>query len=521
MSDSIDTLFGAVQAHAQRSPEALALSGPDGRLNYAGLELAARRLAAGLRAQGIGPGEVVGLQLPNSVEFIVTLLAANFVGATVQMLHMPYRRAELGPLLAHSGATCFIGLSKVRDSSPTGIVRALQADPASGLGALRTLITLGEPVAACVDWSTLARSDPLTGPPAAHADSPYVLLYTSGTTASPKGVPTTARRFLGNAADALSAFGFGPSDVLLSAAPYSHLYGLFVLQNALLAGACASLLPAFTPDDLLATVRRDRVTAIFAGPAHFKPLLDGKAMKRDDFRSTRLVCLSGTHVPPGLARAVESQLDAGKVIQLWGMSELQAGAYGRPGDPADLRHETAGRVALRTELQVVGDANQVLEPGCEGRLRVRGASVFAAYLNNPEATQAAFSDDWFDTGDTALLRPDGALVLTGRVKELINRGGVKFNPVDVEAVLDTVPGVSRCILAPMPDPTLGERACAFVLPNQQHEVTLGDLTAALERAGVAKFKWPERLEFVSEFPMTPTQKVRRSLLTRLITPGAA
>jgi non-ribosomal peptide synthetase component E (peptide arylation enzyme) len=116
-----------------------------------------------------------------------------------------------------------------------------------------------------------------------------------------------------------------------------------------------------------------------------------------------------------------------------------------------------------------------------------------------------------------MMREDAGLVITGRVKELINRGGVKFNPVDVEAILDRVSGVARCILAPMPDPILGERTCAFVQRNGTSPVTLESLVQALERAGVAKFKWPERLEFVDEFPLTPTQKVRRPLLTALIT----
>jgi acyl-CoA synthetase (AMP-forming)/AMP-acid ligase II len=148
---------------------------------------------------------------------------------------------------------------------------------------------------------------------------------------------------------------------------------------------------------------------------------------------------------------------------------------------------------------------------------VRGASVFDGYLDNPAASAEAFRAGWFDTGDTALLRTDGALVLTGRVKELIDRGGVKFNPVDVETLLDTVPGVGRCVLAPMPDPVLGERACAFVVRDGSAEVTLASLTAALQAAGVAKLKWPERLEFVDELPVTPTQKVRRALLTELVT----
>jgi cyclohexanecarboxylate-CoA ligase len=143
---------------------------------------------------------------------------------------------------------------------------------------------------------------------------------------------------------------------------------------------------------------------------------------------------------------------------------------------------------------------------------VRGPSLFDGYLNNPAASAAAFCDGWFDTGDTARLTADAALVITGRVKELINRGGIKFNPTDVELLLDQVAGVERCVLVPMPDPVMGERACAFVKLNGQGEVNLEVLTAALACAGLAKFKWPERLIFVDDLPLTPTQKVMRAKL---------
>lgn len=510
MSPGPQTLIQHVCLHASRRPQSCALRGPEGTLDYASLERTARGLAGGFLNLGIKRGDVIAAQLPNSREFVLALLAANLIGAVLQTVHMPYRRAELAPLLAHSGARAYIGLSRFKDTSPAGTALEVQA---TDLPQLVHVIAVGEPVQGCADWAGLCAHTPLADPPIADPDAPYVLLYTSGTTASPKGVPTTARRFVTNAADAAHEFEFGPDDTILSAAPFSHLYGFFVLQAALVTGASVSLLPAFTPADLITCVRRDQPSAIFAGPAHFKPLLDRQVMERTDFACTRLVCLSGTTVAPALARAVEGCLDAGVVIQLWGMTELQAGTYGRPHDPPSLRHETAGRAAPGMALRVVNEAGHPVVPGMEGRLQVKGRSLFTGYLNNPTATQEAFTGDWFDTGDTALVREDGALVLTGRVKELINRGGVKFNPVDVEAILDTVPGVSRCVLAPMADPVLGERACAFVQTDGSAEVTLNALLTALDRAAVAKFKWPERLEFVAEFPVTPTQKVRRAVLS--------
>jgi acyl-CoA synthetase (AMP-forming)/AMP-acid ligase II len=512
----------AVGHWARAAPRSSALAHPGGRVTYRELHELALTAAGGLRGAGISAGDVVAVQLPNTLPFVVTLLAAGLLGATVQMLHMPYRRAELAALLRHGRARAFVGLDRFKEEAPVATVAQLggpavlvQVPGASGDETPAI-------VAGALSWSDLQAAGAGTAPAdfvLPEPDARYVLLHTSGTTAEPKGVPVAHRQFIGNAAAALGPLQVTAQDVLLPAAPCTHLYGLFALEMGLLAGACVSLLPAFTPAALVATVRRDRVTAVFAGPAHFKPLLDQPAPPRDDFAGVRLVCLSGTAVALDLAVAVESLMadntgGAGKVIQLWGMSELQAGTYGRPDDPPDIRLGTAGRPGPGTELRVRDD----------GRLQVRGPSLFDGYLDNPTATAGAFEDGWFDTGDTGRLTAEGALVLTGRTKEIINRGGVKFNPLDVETVIDRMPGVVRSAVVPMPDPVLGERACVFVQAAPAADgrgargLTLRDVTAELEKAGIARFKWPERLETVAEMPLTPTQKIMRGRLAALLAP---
>lgn len=541
VDETIDTLYEAVARRAREQPEAIALAQGAGGVSYRVLHRLAAAAAAGLRARGVAAGDVIAVQLPNSLPFVVTLLAAGALGATIQMLHMPYRRAELSALLRHGGASAYVGLARFKEESPLavvaslGLVRLLVAadhleegphgnDPDGASGGVQALGAKG-----VVEWPTLLRAQEPMNPrtyqhagqlPRTDPASRYVLLYTSGTTADPKGVPVSHRQFIGNAAAALQPLQVSAADVLLAAAPFTHLYGLFLLEMGLLAGACVSLMPAFTPANLVATVRRDKVTAIFAGPAHFRPFLSQPELAGTAFAALRLICLSGTAVAPELARAVEDLMPHGKVIQLWGMSELQAGSYGRPDDDAELRHRTAGRPSPGTELRIRVDGRQEVPAGTEGRLQVRGPSLFSGYLDNPAASKAAFDDGWFDTGDTGCLTPDGALVLTGRIKEIINRGGVKFNPIDVEAIIDGMPGIVRSAVVPMPDPVLGERACVFIqadnapsgAPQSPGAITLARVIEALERAGIARFKWPERLEQIEEMPMTPTQKIMRARL---------
>ena len=164
------------------------------------------------------------------------------------------------------------------------------------------------------------------------------------------------------------------------------------------------------------------------------------------------------------------------------------------------------------------DTGQPLRPGQEGHLQVRGPSAFEGYLDNPAATAAAFdAEGWFDTGDTAILSDGNHLTITGRVKEIVNRGGVKYNPIDVEQIIDRMDGVERCAIVPYPDDVLGERGCVFVVSAPGDKVSLDDITRELEGAGIAKFKWPERLEFIDDMPLTPTQKIMRGRLAARLT----
>ena len=504
------TLWSLIERRARDAPQAAALLCGGLRVSNAEFRERAARIAGGLRSLGIGRGDVVAVQLPNIPEYLATYAAACALGAVMQTIHMPYRRAELKSLLGHGRAKAFVCLSKFKDEQPAAEARSLMQD----LPSLQHVLALGED-----SFSSVSNSQILEKIQVTTADERFLLLYTSGTTDNPKGVPLAYKGFLANALASVAELEVGASDVLLSAAPLTHLYGLFVYHLALQAGAAMSLLPAFTPPDLAATIEKHRATGVFAGPAHFKPMLDAGLLERHDLSSVKFVCLSGSAVPPALAADVEAKLGGrGKTIQLWGMSELQAGSYSRPRDPADVRHASAGAASPGTELRVVDDAGAVLPANTEGSLQVRGVSVFDGYLDNAGATAQAFTGDgWFETGDTAKLSPGGHLLLTGRVKEIINRGGVKYSPIDIEAILDRVPGVARSAVVPYPDAALGEKACVFVQPAPgAAPPALDQLTRALDAAGIAKFKWPERMESIAAMPLTPTQKIMRGRLKDLL-----
>ncbi len=509
-----DTLCGLVEQTAADAPDRVAVLSSDPPVRYAELWAKARRLASALRRLGVGPGDVVAAQLPNSTEFLLGYLASNLCGAVWQTIHMPYRAADVAPILSHGGARVVIALAATKDFSPATMMLELRAHAP----AVEHVVAVGGTVAGALDFDTLVATADDGLPAAARAESPFVLLYTSGTTTAPKGVPIEARCFLSNARMSANELGLTKASIVMSAAPFTHLYGLYTLNLVFSTGAAVALLPAFSPPALADALDRLRPTALFTAPAHVAACRESRLLTPERLASLSFIMISGSACPPELARETQALMPDGKVLQLWGMSELQCGAFTRPGDALDVRATTVGRASTGTELRVADAGDAPVPPGTAGELQVRGCSMFAGYLANDEANAAAFTvDGWFRTGDLATLDADGHVRLVGRLKELINRGGVKFNPLDVEALLDRHPAVMQSAIVPMPDPVLGERACCFAVLRSGATLSLDEMRFFLEQHGVGKLKWPERLEVIDEMPLTPTRKVIKGrLVQRLV-----
>ena len=508
-----DTLSRWLVRAASNTPDAPAIVGDGRRLSYSELAGRVAALAGALKAIGLGPGDVVAVQLPNREEYLVSYLAICAIGGVMTTLYVPYREAEMESLLAHSRARAFIGVDAMGDFSPARTVLDLKGR----IDSLEHVIVLGDaPDGACA-FAELTRTAPhdlSDGPVAA---DPFLLLYTSGTSARPKGVPLAYQGILGNARLGAPEHGITSGDRILSAAPFGHLYALYSFHLALAAGAATVLLPTFTPPDLARTLETEGVSVLFAAPAHVAAclgagLLDGGALSR-----LRLAVLSGSAVAPSVARGLQERMADGHVTQLWGMTETQAGLYTRPGDPIDTVSASAGRPSPGTEVRVVGPDDAALPAGEEGELHVRGPLLFPGYFNHPEANRDAFAaDGWFHTGDLAVIDADGNVAITGRCKDVINRGGVKYNPRDIEDLLATHPQVEMVAIVPLPDPVLGERACCCITVAGGVSPTLGAICAYLDEHGVAKMRWPERLEIVDAMPLTATRKIIKGRLTERV-----
>jgi cyclohexanecarboxylate-CoA ligase len=461
-----DTLPKWLAKHAAARADKAAVAWSGGSLTWRELNERVLRLAAGLKRKGIEAGDVVAIQLPNTPEFLIAHLAINRLGAVMCTVHMPYRGAEIEAILAHSGAKLFL--------------------------------------TAAMPFSQLEAREPL---PASHPEpdsrDAFLLLYTSGTTASPKAVPHPYRTMLGNSRNGAREKKLTADSRVLCAAPLSHLYGLYSLHCAWSVGACTILLPAFKPDQLAHTVEEHKPTAMWTAPAHVAACKNAGLCDKHDWSSLRLAIVSGSMAPPALVRDFAARLPNCAVTQLWGMTELQAALYTRPEDGTEAAATSAGRPSPGTKVRIADD----------GELQVRGPLTFSGYYKNDQANRNAFTaDGWFRSGDLAERRGE-YYAITGRIKDVINRGGVKFNPADVEALLDSHPKILQSAIVPMPDPVLGEKACAFVTLRPGADApSLEELAAYLLGKEIAKNKLPERLVVVAEMPLTPTRKIIKGRL---------
>jgi cyclohexanecarboxylate-CoA ligase/acyl-CoA synthetase len=388
---------------------------------------------------------------------------------------MPYRGAEIKALMRHGGARLAICMPQAKEMFDGRGLAFAELGDAGPLGA--------HPQPGCAD--------------------PFLLLYTSGTTAAPKGVVHAYRTMLGNARLGAPQHGLTQKSRVLCAAPLSHLYGLYSLHCAWAVGACTVLLPAFKPDELGLAMERYKPTALWTAPAHVAACRAAGVFDRFDWSSLELAIVSGSMAPPELIRFFSEKIPSCAVTQLWGMTELQAGLYTRPADPLEMSATTAGRPSPGTEVRVSD----------EGELQVRGPLLFSGYLKDEAETNRAFTaDGWFRSGDLAERRGE-YYAITGRSKDLINRGGVKFNPAEVEMLLDSHPKILQSALVPVPDPVLGEKACAFItLRNAQDPVALAEVVEYLLAKDIAKNKLPEKLVVIPEMPLTPTRKVIKGRL---------
>src|SRR6266436_2537407 len=340
------------------------------------------------------------------------------------------------------------------------------------------------------------------------ADTVMRMAFTSGTTGNPKGVMHSHNTTLAAARILNGDIGLAADDVMMIWLPLGLNWGYLTLVQAVLAGAKAVLLDRFRPAAALDLIARERVTYIPTAPASLTSILQEPDLAKWDLASLRIVVSGGASAPVETIRAWR-RAAPGVLLELLGMLETGYQAYTRPTDDPERVAGSVGRPASHMGLKLVDLDGREVARGAEGDICCDGPSVHLGYHNNPTANAEAFlPDGWFRSGDLGMIDTDGNLRIVGRLKEMINRGGKKFFPREIEEILYTHPQVLYAAIVGIPDPRLGERNCLCLVPRPGETPTLKSLVAFLGNS-VATYKLPERLELFTQFPFTPTGKIQR------------
>ena len=347
-----ETLAGWIDRRVKSTQDSTAIISPEATLDYRSLKNCSDRLAGSLLNLGIGPGDVVGVQLLNRPQYLIAHLALARIGAVLTTIHASYRLAEMEVLLAHGSGRAIICEDQIRDHAAAEVALELR----SRIPSLEHVIVLGEQIPGTHDLDRLIATGSATGLGSGpEPTDPFLLLYTSGTSDRPKAVAHNFEAILSNARLSVPEFGVTAEDVILAAGPYSHLYALLGVHMAFWSGATNLLLASYSPPSLADTISRDRPSVMLAVPAHIAACLNDGLFDARDMSSLRLVIVAGSAVPPDLMRELDRKLPNGTVAQLWGMTEMQAGIYTRLGDDVELAATTAGRPAPGVEVRLLDD----------------------------------------------------------------------------------------------------------------------------------------------------------------------
>jgi acyl-CoA synthetase (AMP-forming)/AMP-acid ligase II len=511
-----DTIYGLLSAQVAAHPEREAIVDARRRVTYRALKDGIDRTAAVLKRQGIGRGDVVTIQLPNWIEFAFVFLALELLGAVANKISPDFRSREVSYILRFSKSRAYVCSRNFKGFDYPGMVRALMPD----LPDLRFICV----VDGAGEDGTLSLAAALEATPPLPerervpmgADEVFRMAFTSGTTGNPKCVLHSFNTTLPACRILTRDMQASADDVFLIYLPVGLNWGYLLLVQALLLGARAVLLDRFSGRAALELIAREKVTFVASAPASLIAMLNEPELSGYDCSSLRVVITGGASCPVETLRAFQRRM-AGHLIELYGMLETGYHAYTRLTDDPEKVNGTIGRCVEGMGLRLIDGEGRDVPRGEQGEIAADGPSVHLGYYNNPQANAEAFTaDGWFRTGDLGVVADDaGNVRIVGRSKEIINRGGKKFFPREVEEILYTHPKVLHAAMVGVADARLGERNCLCVVPKSGATVTLDEFTDFL-RDQVATYKLPERLEILDELPFTPTGKIQRFVLQRQI-----
>jgi 2,3-dihydroxybenzoate-AMP ligase len=498
----------------------IALIDRDRSITYAELDRMSSNLALNLLAIGLNPLDRIVVQLPNVAEFVILYFALQKIGCIPIAALSTHRYAEISQFVELSAATTCVTPDRQRDFDYSQMVSRLLKEspvlkrgiifgfPAPGFSSLSELISAKATIPA-------SRLSEISIDPT----DPAVFQLSGGTTGIPKLIPRTHNDYAYNSKAAASVCAISDQSVLLIVLPIAHNLPLACpgIQGFMFHGARVVISASAKPEDICALIQKHRVTHLKVVPALLIRLLNSPAVKQLDLSSLQMIQSGGQCLQPETRLLAKKLIPSAFIQENFGMSEGLL-MFVRPDDPEDVCMETVGRpVSADDEVRILdNDGNDVL-PGEVGELCCRGPYTLRGYFGVPEYNARVFTrDGFYRSGDLMRQHSSGNYIVEGRKKDLINRGGEKISAEEIENIILSHPAVKDVACIPVPDPNMGERMCACVLLRDGAAINFEELKTFLLGKEIAKFKFPERLEILSDFPLSNFGKVSKAKLVELV-----
>jgi cyclohexanecarboxylate-CoA ligase len=508
------TLPGELDIQAELRPDKVFITDSTTSYTFAQLREAARRLAVGLERIGIGAGDRVAVQLPNWTEFAVISVALARIGAVMVPIMPIYRADDVRFILdaaevkaaftpdefrGFGHADMFLGLASSVTTLETVIVVRGETTPDGALGYADVL------------------APPGAGPsaPGAGPDDPFVVVFSSGTTSRPKGCLHTFNTYCAGARLLGEVWRYTSQDIQFGPSPVTHTTGLVTsILLPLVHGAGSHLMEAWEPREGLERIAKFHCTAAVTATTFLQTMLRVYDPDQHDASSLRFWTSAGAPIPGSFVEEARKAFPAMQVLSLYGRSENLVTTTCTVDDPPERSVTSDGRAAPGQEVRIVDPDGDEVPRGTEGDIAFRGAMNLLEYIGQPGATAEMFTADGFSrSGDLGVMDADGYVRVTGRIKDIVIRGGLNISVRQVEDLLSGHPAVNAVAAVGMPDEVLGERVCCYLVPAPGAEpLAVEQIRDYLLAAGLAIQKVPERVEVVPALPMTATGKVQKNLL---------
>ncbi|MEW6263570.1 MAG: AMP-binding protein [Thermodesulfobacteriota bacterium] len=502
-------------------PDKTAVVGPRGnRLTYRELNRLSDRVALGLLHMGIKKEDIATVQLPNCVEIVYIYLALAKIGVIFNPVPATYRNKEIEYIINFSESKIVIIPDVFRRFNYVEMLQELRPN----LSSAKHFFVIGENVGeGMLSFSELEKHpwEKEYSPDILEKNKPGAndilgLLYTSGTEAQPKGVLHTHNTIISGEIAFAERLKMSSDDVCFMPSPLAHATGFaHGMTLPFLLGQTSVSLDIWEPENALKLMEKERCTYSMGATPFVRTLLDCPNFRKYDIRSMRYFLCGGAPVPKDLI--IQGTNVGLRILPVYGLTESIPHVAGNPDDPPEKVYGTDGKPCPGIEVKIKDENRKDLPNNEIGEEVSRGPNVCVGYFKRPDLNEKSFDEEgFFYSGDLALLDNDGNLIIRGRKKDIIIRGGQNINVKEVEDLLLNHPKVYNVAIVGMPDVKMGEKSCAYIIPRPNETVTLDDVTSFLREKKIALFKLPERVEMIDDFPMTPSGKVQKYVLRNRI-----